>query len=271
MDDKPVNRESLKLVFKNGNRPNADNFASLIDSMVNKVDDGISKNLSDGLILSPEGGESDRLLSFYRKIRDSEAQWTFELLNEELQGLGIMQPMPNEKAKPRLFFNKNGNVGVNTTDPKTNFEVNGILGTDSRVGTAKLSTIPADGKWHTIIANLNGCSAFEIMAQVGKKKAGKYALLHAHALSTFGKSRSKIRKTQAHYGWWWNKLSLRWIGSTYDYALQLRTRSNYGKDQQIKFHITKLWDNDIMKLFDSPESAQDTQPSAEQTDKTLKS
>jgi len=87
------------------------------------------------------------------------------------------------------------------------------------------------------------------MAQVGKEKTGKYALLHAHALSTFGKSRNKIKTTQAHYGWWWNKLALRWTGTTYNYSLQLKTRSNYGADQEVKFYITKLWDNEIMGLF----------------------
>ena len=52
MGEKPLNRDSLKSVFTNGSRPNENNFGSLIDSMVNKVDDGISKNLKDGLILS---------------------------------------------------------------------------------------------------------------------------------------------------------------------------------------------------------------------------
>lgn len=251
MGNKPLNRASLKSVFSNGSRPNENNFGSLIDSMVNKVDDGISKNLKDGLILSPEGEESDRLVSFYEKIQDDLPEWGIELAQEGQQGLGITEPITATETKTRLFFEKGGNIGVNTTQPKTTLEVNGILGTNTRIGTYKISTIPADGSWHNIITDLNGCCAFEIMAQVGKEKTGKYALLHAHALSTFGKSRSKIKTTQAHYGWWWNKLALRWVGTTYNYSLQLRTRSNYGAGQEVKFYITKLWDNEIMELFNN--------------------
>ena len=249
MSEKPLNRGSLKSIFSNGSRPNGNNFGSLIDSMVNKVDDGISKNLKDGLILSPEGKEFNRLVSFYEKIQDDTPKWSMDFVEQGSKGLGIVEPISDTESKTRLFFEKGGNIGVGTTQPKTTFEVNGTLGVSSRVGTHKLATIPADGAWHDILTKLDGCCAFEIMAQVGKEKTGKYALLHSHALSTFGKSRNKIKTTQAHYGWWWNKLALRWTGSTYNYSLQLKTRSNYGSDQEVKFHITKLWDNEIMSLF----------------------
>lgn len=251
MTGKLLNRSSLKSLFSNGRRPDENNFGSLIDSMINKVDDGISKNLKDGLILSPEGKESDRLVSFYEKIQDNLPCWSIELVQEEAQGLAITEPVSATEIPTRLFFQKGGNIGVNTVQPKTTFEVNGILSAKSRVGTYKISTIPADGSWHDIVTDLDGCCAFEIMAQVGKEKTGKYALLHAHALSTFGKSKNKIKTTQAHYGWWWNKLALRWVGTTYNYSLQLKTRSDYGQDQEIKFYITKLWDNEIMSLFNS--------------------
>jgi hypothetical protein len=69
--------------------------------------------------------------------------------------------------------------------------------------------------------------------------------MHALALSAFGRSRSKIRKTSAHYGYFWNKLNLRWKGnSTHDYELQLRTNSNYGDDADIYYQISKLWDDE---------------------------
>ena len=253
MKAKPLNRDSLKSVFGNGTRPDASNFGSLIDSTVNIVDDGISKNMEDGLILSPEGNESNRLVSFYENILDNQPDWSIELVKEGAKGLDIVEPISSNESQTRLFLKSGGNVGINTAQPKTTLEVNGILGAQSRIGTYKMSTAPADGKWHTIISNLDGCNAFELMAQVGKEKTGKYALLHAMALSTFGKSRSKIKTVQAHYGWWWNKISLRWHGSTFNYELQVKTRSNYGQGQFIKFHITKLWDNEIMSLIKEPE------------------
>ncbi len=254
MSQKPLNRQSLKSLFSDGKRPNASNFGSLIDSMLNKADDGISKNFKDGLTLSPEGKDitdkdATRVISFKEKIQDFLPKWGIEIVKDGAQGLGFVEPVSETKTETRLFFEKGGNIGVGTTKPQATFDVKGILGSDSRIGTYKLSTIPADGKWHDIITNLDGCSAFEIVAQVGKEKTGKYALLHAHALSTFGRSRNRIRKTQAHYGWWWNKLSLKWVGDTYNYRLQLRTRTDYGPGAKIKFYVTKLWDNEIMSLF----------------------
>lgn len=251
MDNKPLNRASLKELFAEGKRPSEENFASLIDSLLNKVDDGISKNMSEGLILAPEGEESKSLMSFYNHVQDSLPQWNAELTKDDATGLAFTEPISEMEKETRLFLKKGGNVGINTVEPTTDFEVNGILGAKSRVGTHILTTVPADSKWHDIVTDLNGCCAFEIMAQVGKAKKGKYALLHAIAMSTFGKSHSKIKTCQAHYGWWWNKISLRWVGSTYNYSLQIRTRSNYGSDSKIKFYVTKLWDNDIANLFDN--------------------
>ena len=245
MSERALDRESLRSLFDTGTRPNANNFGSLIDSMVNKVDDRISKNLENGLMLAPEGKESGRVVSFFDDIQGESPRWTFEMPLEGAQGLSISEPVSETQSETRIFFQKGGNIGIGTKEPKTSLEVDGILGTSARMGTYMTGAVPADGQWHDIITNLNGCTAFEIMAQVGKEKEGKYALLHATALSTFGRSRSKIRCTQAHYGWWWNKLALKWHGSTYDYGLRLRTRSNYGSGLEIKYCVTRLWDNDI--------------------------
>ncbi|WP_303315340.1 hypothetical protein Q4Q34_15510 [Flavivirga abyssicola] len=249
MKIKLLNRQSLKTLFGAGARPKESNFSSLIDSMVNKIDDGISKDEENGLILSPEGKESNRVISFYENVEDELAQWSIELDQEENKGLSIVAPVTKTEETTAISFQKSGSVGIGTKNPRTSLEVDGTLGADTRIGTHKIGTVRADGDWHDIITNLDGCVAFEVMAQVGKEKAGRYALLHAHALSTFGKSHHKIRKTQAHYGWFWNKIAIRFTGTTYNYKLQLKTRSNYGQGQNINFHITKLWDSDMNKLF----------------------
>ncbi len=249
MKIKLLNRQSLKTLFKAGARPKESNFSSLIDSTINKLDDGISKNMEDGLMLSPEGKESDRVLSVFESIEDELPQWSVTLDEEEDKGLSIIAPVTKTEATNVIHFQKTGHVGIGTKTPKTTLEVDGVLGTNTRIGTYKLASVPADGNWHDILTHLDGCVAFEVLAQVGKEKTGKYALLHAHALSTFGKSHHKIRKTQAHYGWFWNKIDIRFSGTTYNFKLQLKTRSNYGNSQVIHFHITKLWDNGVLDLF----------------------
>lgn len=245
--NKMLNRDSLKRLFSNGNRPNEDNFGSLIDSMVNTVDDGITKNAQDGLALAPEGTESTSVLSFFENFQQNTPDWLIDLGTSDNPGLSISQPQTEDGSKLRLFFQKDGKTGIATATPLTDFQVKGILSSDSRMGTYLVGSVTANGQWHDILTNLNGCRAFEIVAQVGKEHAGKYAMLQAIAVSTFGKSR--IRCTQAHYGFCWNKIAIRFSGNQNGYSLQMKTRSNYGDGNNIKFHICNLWDNSIANLI----------------------
>jgi len=249
MATKLLNRKSLKAFFSAGSRPRESNFSSLIDSMVNKLEDGISKTPEDGLILAPEGQESEKVLSFFDSVEDNLPQWSVTLNSKEANGLSFTTPLPSGDEATVVHLEKTGNVGIGNTNPLVNLDVSGIAGSHARIGTYKLATVPGDGRWHDILTGLDGCAAVEIVAQVGKEKSGKYALLHATALSTFGRSMHRIRRTQAHYGWFWNKIAIRFRGSTYNYSIQLKTRSDYGKGNNIRFHITKLWDNDIMNLI----------------------
>ena len=104
----------------------------------------------------------------------------------------------------------------------------------------------ATGVGHTIVDFLNECHAFEVMAKIGKKGRGLYAMTHAialstFALSTFGKSHSNIRHTKAYYGSFRNRIELRWAGDTFNYSLQIRTQRNYGEGRMIQYYVTNLW------------------------------
>ena len=55
-------RNTLKNYFKKGRLPSSVHFADLIDSMVNKIDDGFNKQPDTGLELAPEG-EMETVLS----------------------------------------------------------------------------------------------------------------------------------------------------------------------------------------------------------------
>ena len=96
----------------------------------------------------------------------------------------------------------------------------------------------ADGQWHDVLSDLNEYQAFEVVAAVGKK--GAHSILHAIAVSTYGKSKSKITKTCGHFGWVRNKIDIRWTGSYFSYQLQVRTKSNYGEGVLIRYNIAKL-------------------------------
>jgi hypothetical protein len=115
-----------------------------------------------------------------------------------------------------------------------------------RTGNYRAGFVPADGKWHSVIKGLSNCHAFELIARTGKKTSGRFAILHATALSAFGNSKSKIKYTRARYGFYLNNLSIRWKSfGTYNYDLQIRTLRNYGDDTQIYYRITNLWDDEM--------------------------
>ena len=70
---KLLNRESLYERFKNGKRPNEKDFEDLINSSINKLDDGISKSFEAGLELAPQGEEGKEVISLYEKLNGEKA------------------------------------------------------------------------------------------------------------------------------------------------------------------------------------------------------
>ncbi len=234
------NRDTLKSFFKKGQRPSENDFNDFIDSVINKVDDGVSKSSEDGLMLSPIGA-SKKLLSFYKSIEDKSPAWGLDI-NDADGNLNIN----NHLGDSIMSFQSNGKVGINKVDPDHALDVHGVIGMEARIGTKYQGKILADGEWYPILTELNGCHALEIVAGVGKKKSGRYALVHVNALSTYGKSKNVIDVKQAYYGVSGNKIELRWTGSTYNFNLEMRTRSNYEGKYYIKYFISDLWMDTFM-------------------------
>src|SRR4051812_49015802 len=127
------NRETLKEFFKKGKMPAEGNFEALIDSMVNRIDDGFSKDMEHGLMLSPEGS-SKGLTSFFRSIEQKNPAWTMAIdADDTHRGLCYLEPGP--QGGVRLFLQEGGNIGIGTIAPAFKLEVNGIVGMKGRVGT----------------------------------------------------------------------------------------------------------------------------------------
>ncbi|MES2004842.1 MAG: adhesin [Bacteroidota bacterium] len=246
-NNKVLGREDLKKHFRNGQVPTEYDFGFLIDSMINKQDDGFRKENENGLVISTTGN-SKKLVTFLKNVNDLDSFFTIE---KDEQGTASMRFNPavdsaSEDAEDKsFFFGVEGCLGIGKrSEENLKLDVDGFSGLKGRVGTHASGCVPADGKWHSILEGLDNCSAFEVMARTGKKGTGKFAILHAFALSAFGRSKSRIRKTSAHYGFFWNKLNLRFRGTTHNYSLQLRTNTNYGSDIDIYYKITNLWDDE---------------------------
>lgn len=260
------NRNTLKNFFKNGKSPSQTEFEDLIDSTWNKVDDGIDKTEAEGLKFSPNG-QSSKIMSFYEGITDPDPNWQIAINMDHSKGLSIVQPPSNDSAErsshgnviPSMFF-KDGDdkghhkrVGIKTFAPKTEFDVAGNLCSNGRIGGFVLGRVPADANWHTIVPNLKGFNAFEIIAGAeGNKEEGNYSMAYAIALNTHGKGKIKI--TGSSYRWFdfRDKIRFRWRGSHNNYSLQIRIGKHYfftkgNKYNFIRFHICRLWDSEVMK------------------------
>ena len=237
------NRETLKNYFKKGGFATEKQFIDLIESSMNVIDDGITIKPKTGLKINPLG-ESSKLISFFKKNSQKKAEFSLDIDNVS-EGLSFQ----GEKDVSLIKIKKDGNIGINCVEPDFQLEVDGTIGMKSRVGVFNKGSVPADGKWHSILTKLDGISAFEITAVAkGKINTGHYCVSHAIALSTFGGrgSKSKIKNTTAYYGGYFDKIVYKWSGNLHDYGLMAKTRRDYGenplsnKPYTIDFNITSL-------------------------------
>ncbi|ROT47679.1 adhesin [Candidatus Cardinium hertigii] len=237
-------REGLKKNFEKGAIPTQNDFEDLIDSMFHKQDDGLISQ-DDGLSLSPKGSSS-KFITFFNNLNDFKPTWSIEPYPKNVPAFGIN--ICDKQGESKLFIQNNGYIGVGTTHPSEKLTVNGNIRMHGRQGTYTSGQVAGDGHWHNITPELNACHAFEVIAKIGKQGHGLYAMTHAIALSTFGRSNNTIHKTKAYYGSFRNKIDLRWVGDTFNYTLQIRTNQDYGEESMIKYYVTNLWWEDEEQL-----------------------
>lgn len=221
-----LNRQSLLNYFKKGSAPSERHFADLIESTVNIVDDGISREGDSGFRVTPVG-RSKRLISFYKNFKQVNPDWSINLDQEQNGGLAFQE----EEKKPVLVLKNGGNVGIDEENPKSKLDVNGVITSKGRMGSLHTGEVPADGKWYTLVDQIKEPCAYELMVRVdGEKGSGRYALAHVIALNTFGGplSQGRINKTSTYYGSFFNRLRFRWSGELYNYSLQVKTARHYG-------------------------------------------
>jgi hypothetical protein len=276
------NRKTLSSFFKNGTLPKEENFGDLIESMVNIVDDGFDKSPQDGMKIA-QLENSSKLISFYDEITVKTPAWSmafsdpkpgkeakseknlnFYLGHQNSAGMTLAGGVDKDSDNPGDNVDEREiRVGINNDSPQQALDVNGVIAANGRIG--REGKIRADGEWHPIIAKLDGCQAFEIMAGVGKPSSGRYALTHAFALNTFNSKKANITYHQAHYMSKCDQIDLRWVGDMHDYSLEMRTRCSYeeskketnhkkddknspkkGKEIYVRYYVTQLWFDPFM-------------------------
>lgn len=263
------NRSTLKNYFRQGTMPSAEHFSDLIDSCVNQVEEGFMKPPATGLQL--RALDQEHILSFYQQSSPNTPLWHvgFAPQGVNLQiyansDADVTQDSSQNKDpqnKVNLSMTPQGHVGINTANPQQTLDINGTLASHGRMGTVLIETpILADGLWHDITPELEGCHMFEIVAGIGLRHSGRYALAHAIAINTCApnrhwwqwKDKNPIHVSQGYFHSSADKIKFRWRqittkGTVRPYVLQIRTNTAFGDNQVIRYHITRLWDDPFMQ------------------------
>lgn len=268
------NRKALKEFFKDGALPTGANFADLVDSTLNIKDDGFSWSVQNGVQISLVGNQK-RLISFF--VNDSQRSapdWCFSS-DPQNSKLSFVRAAANGAGNNGMDASSAGSNGADASKTRAQslnpdgevmnlladgtVQVNGTIQSRARYGIS--GTIPADGDWHDITEELNGCQMLEVVAGVGLpgEYKGRYALLHAVAMNTFNPRRYFFnfffnkRPIRCTHSWYLNRgdrMKLRWISKEgrqdkHAYALQLKTMSEYERDTMVQYSITRLWLNNM--------------------------
>ncbi|MCA3422627.1 MAG: hypothetical protein INF81_06740 [Roseomonas sp.] len=166
-------REALKSYFVPNAIPTAQQFALLIDSMLNQRSDGLVKPAAGPLSIQATGAPTGLrpVLNLYENLSDADPSFSLALgpgVNNTRPALTVLGA-PN--AALLSIDRASGNVGIGTTDPKAKLEVTGnaVISGNIGVGTptprAKLEVVggaimPAEGNAATAgIAFPPGASA----------------------------------------------------------------------------------------------------------------
>jgi hypothetical protein len=238
-----------------------ESYRALIDSTINRKDDGIDIDERDGLRLAP-GSDAGRLLSLFGDRAGTSAEWFIRLNPENTKGLDIS----SELTKGRTLFltveeeliddelHHEVRVGIGTIKPQFTLDVEGTVAMRARVGTFKADTVPADKQWHTILSDadgLNDCQAYEIFAHIYDGKTERYSLTHAVILIAKGGKGERISITRVGSRYLWgrflNRIKFRLKREYGKEVIQMRARDHYGftvdgKPKLIFYRVTKIWD-----------------------------
>ncbi|OWV22799.1 hypothetical protein B7991_01095 [Fibrobacter sp. UWB3] len=253
-----LNRSELKYRFTAGRMPTEEDFMSLIDSMVNAVDDGFRVSEENGLEIK-QRRDNSRLASFFSNLAERKPEWFASVRKNIEQGetcLNIKTPEMKEDETAVTLLSKRSaenpegaseiRMGVGCVAPQSELDVNGVIASKGRLGYENENLeVVADGEWHDVTEVLTGCQCFEIVAGVGGNEGdGKFALAHAIAVNTFNKNPS-INLTQSYSGGRGSKIDIRWktAANKFEFTLQLRVHHKYDDEGKVKvrYRLTKLW------------------------------
>lgn len=170
------NRSTLKDYFRKGSIPTESNFADLIDSMINREEDGVDALPNDPLSVTAVGAE-EGLLNFYRtEQNERKLSWQLKQKPGGKSGLSV-----GDGSAGRLFVESGtGKIGVGTVEPKQALDVRGRLniengviqsGGDPITNTSDLGLYSRNDQRHIRIVSTNAPVRFFTDGGIGTNEA----------------------------------------------------------------------------------------------------
>lgn len=207
-------RHTLKSYFQKGDVPTEEQFAELIDSVPNIVDDGEAVRTEDGWALYPrKGGKMGVSL---HEAEDEPAVWTLTLTSDK--GLTI----ENEAGEALLELKQDKNIVLHASVQQEGG------GDEPEPDPQDYLVIEADKKWATLkeITDIKESSrVYTVMALYRDREFGICKLTRAIAIC-LNNVEQWVESPRKHWWGWSGYIRLRWQADRDKTYLQIRSTSN---------------------------------------------
>lgn len=207
-------RHTLKSYFQKGDVPTEEQFAELIDSVPNIVDDGEAVRTEDGWALYPrKGGKMGVSL---HEAAGEPAAWKLTLTSDK--GLAIK----NEAGEALLELKQDKNIVLHASVQQEGG------GDEPEPDPQDYLVIEADKKWATLkeITDIKESSrVYTVMALYRDREFGICKLTRAIAIC-LNNVEQWVESPRKHWWGWSGYIRLRWQADRYKTYLQIRSTSN---------------------------------------------
>ena len=207
-------RHTLKSYFQKGDVPTEEQFAELIDSVPNIVDDGEAVRTEDGWALYPrKGGKMGVSL---HEAASEPAAWKLTLTSDK--GLAIK----NEAGEALLELKQDKNIVLHASVQQEGG------GDEPEPDPQDYLVIEADKKWATLkeITDIKESSrVYTVMALYRDREFGICKLTRAIAIC-LNNVEQWVESPRKHWWGWSGYIRLRWQADRDKTYLQIRSTSN---------------------------------------------
>lgn len=207
-------RHTLKSYFQKGDVPTEEQFAELIDSVPNIVDDGEAVRTEDGWALYPrKGGKMG--VSLHEAVGEP-AAWKLTLTSDK--GLAIK----NEAGEALLELKQDKNIVLHASVQQEGG------GDEPEPDPQDYLVIEADKKWATLkeITDIKESSrVYTVMALYRDREFGICKLTRAIAIC-LNNVEQWVESPRKHWWGWSGYIRLRWQADRDKTYLQIRSTSN---------------------------------------------